>query len=225
MQCTLWATYALPIITKCKLQPLVTNVMGAALYFAYVGIFIAYGGPRRPEVLRGFFGAVAFIVVTILLAVFAAPPMKIQSWPDAGESSTTTFLGWVCSLLNIGFYAAPLSVARQVLRTKSVKYMPLLLTCGCGLLSVFWTIYAFLAKDYFILTPNALGLFLFALQLAVYLYARAAGRGLQELDDDKDSNLLTGEVTRSTEESNDVTSPAPAPVHVDEPPSKGCAQQ
>jgi len=172
LQCTMWTIYALPVITKCETQPLVTNGAAAFLELGYVLIFIRYAHPRRGLLL-----SLAAIVVTIAvlttLALLVVPHLSwLPLWPDPKVTRTTTFLGWVCALFNIGMYAAPLAVVGTVIRRRSVDSMPLPLTIGCGLCSGCWTVYSLLKTppDIFVLAPNIAGVILFAIQISVYRY-------------------------------------------------------
>jgi solute carrier family 50 protein (sugar transporter) len=167
LQCGLWSVYALPPVTPCKLQPLVTNGLGFFLEMSYVYVFIVYSKARGQMILKLALtlGVLAALATSALLL---APKLNIPSWPDKDASRTTTLLGMECVVLNVMMYAAPLGVVRTVIRLRSVRPMPLLLTLGCGACSSLWTAYAFLTKDDFILVPNIAGLALFVLQLAVY---------------------------------------------------------
>ena len=76
--------------------------------------------------------------------------------------------------MNVLMYAAPLNVARVVVATESVEFMPLGLTLGTLACSVSWTTYALLVGDATILAPNVLGDALGVAQVLLYArYARA----------------------------------------------------
>jgi len=182
LQCSLWAVYALPAITPCKTQPLVTNTVGAVLEAGYVVVFIRYSHERRAMIMRTG-GVVAAVVAVTAFAVLAAPHLPVPKWPDPDASRTTTVLGWTCSVFNVAMYASPLGVVRTVIQRRSVKHMPLLLTLGCGLCSGCWAAYALLTTppDAFILAPNVAGLALFAVQITVYrVYSPFCGAGSAE---------------------------------------------
>ena len=83
-------------------------------------------------------------------------------------SNASKFVGFFAVLGNIVTYASPLSVVKLVVETRSVKYMPLMLSVvGTGA-SIIWTAWAACAHDRFVLVPNVLGIFLGLIQLAVY---------------------------------------------------------
>ena len=172
LQCGLWAVYALPFVTPCKLQPLVTNAIGSMLELSYVLLFIAYAPTQRRRMCL----VVATLALALALgaisagALLIAPKLPITPWPDPKASKTTTVLGLICIVLNIAMYASPLVAVRTVIRSRSVTSMPLPLTIGCGFCSGCWFAYALLVGDDFILVPNAAGLALFCIQLSVYRY-------------------------------------------------------
>ena len=74
-----------------------------------------------------------------------------------GDTRPASFIGIVAAVLNTAMYAAPLNVARLVVETQSVEFMPLGLTLGTCACSVCWTTYALLVGDASILVPNLFG--------------------------------------------------------------------
>nr|CAB3460579.1 unnamed protein product [Digitaria exilis] len=65
-------------------------------------------------------------------------------------------------------YAAPLTVMKRVITTKSVEYMPFTLSFVSFLNGICWTTYALIRFDIFITIPKAMGTLLCTLQLVLY---------------------------------------------------------
>uniref|UniRef100_A0A6N2M7L4 Bidirectional sugar transporter SWEET n=2 Tax=Salix TaxID=40685 RepID=A0A6N2M7L4_SALVM len=92
-------------------------------------------------------------------------------------------------------YAAPLSVMKMVITTKSVEYMPFFISLASLANGVAWSAYALIKFDPFILVPNGMGTLFSVAQLILYaVYYRSTQRqiaarktdgevGLSELGD------------------------------------------
>ncbi|MED6156438.1 hypothetical protein PIB30_014403 [Stylosanthes scabra] len=90
-----------------------------------------------------------------------------------------TVLGMLCSALTVLMYASPLLAMRTVIKTKSVEYMPFLLSLFMFLNAGAWALYSLLLRDFYIGIPNFVGLVLGSAQLTVYLMykEKACGKG------------------------------------------------
>ena len=157
----MWSMYALPSVTPCKMQPLSTNLAGAALSVLWLAVFVRFAHDRARGVILGGIAA-----VLMLDGVLAAVAFGVQG--AAGASLSSDVLGYASSVLNVLMYAAPLAIVRLVLRTRSVEYMPLGLTLAQALNSTLWLSYAVVVRDPFIVVPNMCGVALACLQLACY---------------------------------------------------------
>nr|CAB3449863.1 unnamed protein product [Digitaria exilis] len=159
--CMLWIFYAL---VKSGSELLVTiNGVGCVIETVYIAMYLVYA-PRNARVLTakmllglnvGVFGIVA--LVTMLLS---KGTLRVH------------VLGWICVSVALSVFAAPLSIMRQVIRTKSVEFMPFSLSFFLVVSAVIWFAYGALKKDVFVAFPNVLG-FVFGLaQMALYMAYR-----------------------------------------------------
>ncbi|XP_041992933.1 bidirectional sugar transporter NEC1-like isoform X2 [Salvia splendens] len=105
----------------------------------------------------------------LLLNVSSLGLITLCTYYFAHGHLRVNIVGWICAVFSVAVFVAPLSIMRQVVRTKSVEYMPFTLSCFLTLCAVVWFFYGFLIKDYYIATPNILG-FVFGLaQMMLYL--------------------------------------------------------
>uniref|UniRef100_A0A0E0QNM9 Bidirectional sugar transporter SWEET n=1 Tax=Oryza rufipogon TaxID=4529 RepID=A0A0E0QNM9_ORYRU len=63
-------------------------------------------------------------------------------------------VGILCVIFGTIMYSSPLTIMSQVVKTKSVEYMPLLLSVVSFLNGLCWTSYALIRFDIFITIPN-----------------------------------------------------------------------
>ncbi|GAV79832.1 MtN3_slv domain-containing protein [Cephalotus follicularis] len=133
------------------------------------------------------FGAVAELVYVTIFLIYAPPSMRARTailfgtlevgFP-AGAILVTQFLlhgdvqisvaGAFCVVFSMISYGSPLSAMKTVVITKSVEYMPFLLSLSLFVNGGIWTLYALLTKDYFIGVPNGSGFLLGTAQLFLY---------------------------------------------------------
>lgn len=170
LQCALWVLYA--VITPNRLQPLITNIIGVTLQLAYLIIYFVYSRKRakqHKELLLGvgismvMLGAVAFFI----LFAMGTQGVKMGQTGSTQENQTNV-LGVICVVFNIFMYMSPLSVMRIVIKTKSVEFMPFMLTAGCLGCSFTWLAYGICVPDINILIPNGAGAVLGLVQLILY---------------------------------------------------------
>jgi solute carrier family 50 protein (sugar transporter) len=152
-QATLWITYS--IITPGKLGLIPVNVIISLLELSYVIVFLVYTSKRSRQEL----------VVTISYVFGATLGAILISFLTTSPSG---FVGFFAVISNIVMYAAPLGVVKTVIETKSVEFMPFLLSLAGTVSALIWTLWAVVARDSFVFIPNILGVILGIIQLAVY---------------------------------------------------------
>ncbi|KAJ6876709.1 hypothetical protein NC651_029647 [Populus alba x Populus x berolinensis] len=154
---SLWTFYGL---IKPDILVVSVNGVGAIFQFIYVTLFLIYA-PKHTKVTMA--KLVAILNVGFLGVVIAVALLAIHG------NLRITFVGILCAALTIGMYAAPLSAMRRVIKTKSVEYMPFLLSFFLFLNGGVWSTYSVLVKDFYIGVPNAVGFVLGSAQLILYL--------------------------------------------------------
>ncbi|XP_062219149.1 bidirectional sugar transporter SWEET15-like [Phragmites australis] len=160
--CMLWIFYA---FLKSGAELLITiNGVGCVIETAYIAMYLAYA-PKASRVLTakmllglnvGLFGLIS--LVTLLLSSKGTLRVHV--------------LGWICVSVSLAVFAAPLSVMRLVIRTKSVEFMPFSLSFCLVLSAVIWFAYGALKKDVFVAVPNVLGFVFGVAQMALYMAYR-----------------------------------------------------
>ncbi|KAK4792702.1 hypothetical protein SAY86_023137 [Trapa natans] len=161
---TLWLYYAL--IKGNAILLITINSIGCLLETVYIVLYLAYA-PRhvRKSTVKYFvlmnLGAFSFF---ILVARYATHDRQTRAM----------VLGWICVAVSVCVFAAPMSILRQVIRTKSVEFMPFSLSLTLTLGAVMWFFYGLFSHDKCIYLPNIIGFFLGVVQMLLYaLYRRA----------------------------------------------------
>nr|AWO14213.1 sugar transporter SWEET4a [Saccharum spontaneum] len=140
LNCMMWVLYGLPAVHPHSMLVITINGTGMAIQLTYVTLFLLFsaGAVRRKVVLLlaaevAFVGAVAALVLSLAHT----------------HERRSMVVGILCVLFGTGMYAAPLSVMKMVIQTKSVEYMPLFLSLAS-------------------LIPNGLGVLFAVAQLVLY---------------------------------------------------------
>ncbi|XP_074566397.1 bidirectional sugar transporter SWEET4-like [Curcuma longa] len=164
LNCMLWVLYGLPEVHPHSTLVLTINGAGFLIELAYVLVLLSFStGGARLRALATLVGEFLFVgsIAAFLLAALHGDIRRLVA-------------GVLCVVFGTAMYAAPLSVMRQVIHTRSVEFMPLSLSAASFINSFCWSIYATIRDlDHFILIPNALGVAFAAVQLVLHwMYGR-----------------------------------------------------
>merc|ERR1711933_658577 len=104
----------------------------------------------------------------IIEAIFSVIILAITVLFLHGTKDRSMLIGLVCIVFNVLMYTSPLTVMKQVITTKSVKYMPFTLSLANFANGCVWFTYSLLKFDIYILVPNGLGVLSAIVQLGLY---------------------------------------------------------
>ncbi|XP_022737956.1 bidirectional sugar transporter SWEET7-like [Durio zibethinus] len=160
INCMLWVIYGLPMVHPNSTLVITINGTGTAIEVVYLTLFLIFSHDKkkRLKVLLILLVELIFIAVVTTLVLTIVHTTERRSM----------VVGILAILFNIMMYAAPLSVMKLVISTKSVEYMPFFLSLASFANSVAWVTYALLPFDPFIAIPNGLGTLFSLAQLLLY---------------------------------------------------------
>ncbi|KAJ7564445.1 hypothetical protein O6H91_02G017800 [Diphasiastrum complanatum] len=146
--CLLWILYGMPFVKPHSMLIITINGFGCAIEFIYLTIYLIYAARQnKVKVMKMLLVVIlAFTIVTVITITVVHT-----------HSKRTTLVGSVCVVVAIAMYTSPLSVMKMVIQTRSVEYMPFLLSLFVLLNSTI---------------PNGLGCLSGAAQLALYVFYR-----------------------------------------------------
>ncbi|KAF3452410.1 hypothetical protein FNV43_RR02843 [Rhamnella rubrinervis] len=136
------------------------NSIGCTIQVTYLTLYLIFA-PKKEKLftfkLIGLFNIATYgLVLVVTIFLFKGP--------DRANA-----VGWICAVFNLAVFAAPLSIMRRVVKTKSVEFMPFSLSFFLTLCAITWFFYGMFVEDFFIAFPNVLG-FLFGIaQMILYL--------------------------------------------------------
>ncbi|KAG7985581.1 hypothetical protein I3843_03G033700 [Carya illinoinensis] len=161
LNCMLWIFYGLPIVHEHSVLVVTTNSVGLVLELIYLAIFYTYAAGQkngRKKVAIGLAIEVVFVAVVAVITMLTLHSHERRSM----------MVGIIADFFNILMYISPLTVMKQVITTKSVKYMPFYLSLTNHLNGCIWTCYALIKFDIYVLVCNIIGAFAGAAQLILY---------------------------------------------------------
>ncbi|KAL1301316.1 bidirectional sugar transporter SWEET12 [Arachis hypogaea] len=182
----LWIFYA---YVKTGETLLITiNAFGCVIETIYLAIFITYCPKKvrmstlRMILLLNFGGFCTIVLLTHILAK-GANRLKL--------------LGWICVVFATSVFAAPLSIIRTVIRTKSVEFLPFPLSLLLFISAIMWLLYGIFLKDIYVTLPNIVGLTFGTVQMVLY----AMYRNKKPVQDEKLPEHKAADIENNIEES------------------------
>ncbi|XP_078428291.1 bidirectional sugar transporter SWEET4-like [Wolffia australiana] len=159
LNCLLWVLYGLPWVHPHSPLILTINGAGTAIELAYVILFLVHSeGHKRRRIAAAFLAELLFV---------AAATAVVLNLP-LDHHDRSLFVGCLCVVFGALMYAAPLSVMKLVIKTRSVEFLPLGLSVASFANGLCWTCYALIGFDLFIIIPNGVGVILAAVQLVLH---------------------------------------------------------
>lgn len=154
-----WVYYG--IIKPNSVLVATINGFGAMVELVFIVIFLMFASTQKMRVRTA-------ILFGVLDLVFPAVSFLLMQLILHGQLRID-ISGMFCVVFSMITYGSPLSAMKTVVATKSVEYMPFLLSFFLFINGGVWTVYAFLTEDYFIGIPNGTGFLLGTAQLILYV--------------------------------------------------------
>ncbi|BAT07069.1 Os09g0254600, partial [Oryza sativa Japonica Group] len=126
----------------------------------YLTIFFLFSDKKNKKKMEVVLAAEALFMAAVALGVL----LGVHT-----HQRRSLIVGILCVIFDTIMYSSPLTVMSQVVKTKSVEYMPLLLSVVSFLNGLYWTSYTLIRFDIFITIPNGLGVLFAAVQLILYV--------------------------------------------------------
>ncbi|KAK4761523.1 hypothetical protein SAY87_029407 [Trapa incisa] len=160
MNCMAWVLYGVPWVTSDSTLVVTINGSGTIIELVYVGFFLFFCCDRRKRIRMLAVLAVELAFIAILSSLVLT---EVHT-----HNQRSKMVGIICILFSIMMYAAPLSLMKLVIKSKSVEYMPFFLSLASLANGLCWSVYALLRLNLFILVPNGIGSFFGLVQLILY---------------------------------------------------------
>ncbi|KAL4383679.1 hypothetical protein GQ457_15G022100 [Hibiscus cannabinus] len=137
------------------------NTIGCCIESIYLILYMIYATKS------------ARIYTTKLLVFFnigALGVIMLVTLASFHGSLRVSIVGWICAIFSVSVFAAPLSIIRSVIKTKSVEYMPFPLSFFLTLSAVTWFLYGFSLRDFYIAVRINLYIYTFGLLFNSFHY-------------------------------------------------------
>ncbi|CAA0833167.1 Bidirectional sugar transporter SWEET15 [Striga hermonthica] len=153
----LWVYYA--VLKTNALLLISINSFGCIVETVYLILFLIYASKKSRSQTAKLLGlmnvGLLSLIFLVTFFIFHAH-IRVQ------------VVGWICVAVSVSVFAAPMSIVYQVVRTRSVEFMPFTLSFFLTLSAVAWFAYGLFQKDLCVALPNVIGFGLGVLQMVLY---------------------------------------------------------
>ncbi|CAI0548086.1 unnamed protein product, partial [Linum tenue] len=133
------------------------NSLGCLIQSLYIALYLFYApNQTRMATLR--------TVVVLNLGGFCLILLLTHFF-----TNRLVVLGWICAAFSVAVFAAPLTIMRLVIKTKSVEFMPFYLSFFLTLSAITWLFYGVFLKDIYVALPNIVGFMFGVVQMILYV--------------------------------------------------------
>jgi uncharacterized protein with PQ loop repeat len=165
---TIWIMYAL--IKGHMWQVILVNGIAWCSAVLCLAVFIKFSLTRVDIVMKMIAASGACIAAYVLSVALSAHVSQLWT------------LGVIGTFTSNIMFAGPLAVAAEVIKTESVKFLPLMPSVFAFAATFLWSSYAILKGDVFVFLANGPGFLLAALQLTLYWkYSKGSTSKLDEV--------------------------------------------
>ncbi|KAF8667026.1 hypothetical protein HU200_053197 [Digitaria exilis] len=163
--CLTYSWYGFPVVSSgwTNLTVFLISSTGVLFEISFISIYLWFA-PREKKKL-------VILILSLVLAIFGMT-ILISILIIHTHHVRKVFVGSVGVLSAMLMYSSPLVAVKQVVRTRSVEFMPFSLSLFTFLTSLIWMIYGLLGRDPYIMSPNCVGCATGILQLVVYCIYR-----------------------------------------------------
>ncbi|XP_020251453.1 bidirectional sugar transporter SWEET14-like [Asparagus officinalis] len=147
------------------------NTAGCIIELSYLTIYLIYA-PKKAKINT--------IKWMLLLNVILFSLILLISLLFFKGADRVKVVGWFNMSFSVSVFAAPLSIIRLVIRTKSVEFMPFFLSFFLTMSAIAWFFYGLLTRDVYVATPNILGFTFGVIQMILYIVYKDFKKGKQQ---------------------------------------------
>uniref|UniRef100_A0A0E0DNC8 Bidirectional sugar transporter SWEET n=1 Tax=Oryza meridionalis TaxID=40149 RepID=A0A0E0DNC8_9ORYZ len=181
--CLTYSWYGFPVVSYGWENLTVCSISSLGVIFegTFISIYVWFA-PRGKK-------KQVMLMASLILAVFCMT-VFFSSFSIHNHHIRKVFVGSVGLVSSISMYGSPLVAMKQVIRTKSVEFMPFYLSLFTLFTSLTWMAYGVIGRDPFIATPNCIGSIMGILQLVVYCIYSKRKEAPKVLHDIEQANVV-----------------------------------